>query len=171
MQGARGFSTRHDCKGDLGCESHLDIRLRGRPRCFRYVLHPARRTLYHRGEITLTNKNILIFKFLKSFMRILQQQNMCQIMASQQNSFLYTVSRLVSSRDIRRRGSEEEGGRLLHVTDPDPTVKPKHIPKPPILETLFYIHLIALFAILSMCWIDTLPGIGRVCSYWYIIEA
>ncbi|XP_016909938.1 uncharacterized protein LOC107996417 [Apis cerana] len=90
-----------------------------------------------------------------------EQQNMCQIMASQQNSFLYTVSRLVSSRDIRRRGSEEEGGRLLHVTDPDPTVKPKHIPKPPILETLFYIHLIALFAILSMCWIDTLPGIGR----------
>lgn len=90
-----------------------------------------------------------------------EQQNMCQIMASQQNSFLYTVSRLVSSRDIRRRGSEEEGGRLLHVTDPDPTVKPKHIPKPPILETLFCIHLIALFAILSMCWIDTLPGIGR----------
>ena len=102
---------------------------------------------------------------------MLQQQNMCQIMASQQNSFLYTVSRLVSSRDIRRRGSEEEGGRLLHVTDPDPTVKPKHIPKPPILETLFYIHLIALFAILSMCWIDTLPGIGRVCSYWYIIRS
>lgn len=95
---------------------------------------------------------------------LLQQQNMCQIMASQQNSFLYTVSRLVSSRDIRRRGSEEEGGRLLHVTDPDPTIKPKHIPKPPILETLFYIHLIAFFAILSMCWIDTLPGIGRVCS-------
>ncbi|XP_076300500.1 uncharacterized protein LOC143218859 [Lasioglossum baleicum] len=89
-----------------------------------------------------------------------EQQNMCQI-ASQQNSFLYTVSRLVSSRDIRRRGSEEEGGRLLHVTDPDPTVKPKHIPKPPILETLFYIHLIAFFAILSMCWLDTLPGIGR----------
>ncbi|XP_048269299.1 uncharacterized protein LOC126925938 [Bombus affinis] len=90
-----------------------------------------------------------------------EQQNMCQIMASQQNSFLYTVSRLVSSRDIRRRGSEEEGGRLLHVTDPDPTIKPKHIPKPPILETLFYIHLIAFFAILSMSWIDTLPGIGR----------
>ncbi|XP_053984953.1 uncharacterized protein LOC128879646 isoform X1 [Hylaeus volcanicus] len=90
-----------------------------------------------------------------------EQQNMCQIMASQQNSFLYTVSRLVSSRDIRRRGSEEEGGRLLHVTDPDPTVRPKHIPKPPILETLVYIHVIALFAILTMCWIDTLPGIGR----------
>ncbi|CAL7942139.1 unnamed protein product [Xylocopa violacea] len=90
-----------------------------------------------------------------------EQQNMCQIMASQQNSFLYTVSRLVSSRDIRRRGSEEEGGRLLHVTDPDPTVKPKHIPKPPVLETLFYIHLIAFFAIVSMSWIDTLPGIGR----------
>ncbi|XP_017881155.1 uncharacterized protein LOC108625569 [Ceratina calcarata] len=90
-----------------------------------------------------------------------EQQNMCQIMASQQSSFLYTVSRLVSSRDIRRRGSEEEGGRLLHVTDPDPTVKPKQIPKPPILETLFYIHLIAFFAILSMTWIDTLPGIGR----------
>ncbi|XP_031830326.1 uncharacterized protein LOC116426027 isoform X2 [Nomia melanderi] len=90
-----------------------------------------------------------------------EQQNMCQIVASQQSSFLYTVSRLVSSRDIRRRGSEEEGGRLLHVTDPDPTIKPKHIPKPPILETLFYIHLIAFFAILSMCWLDTLPGIGR----------
>ncbi|XP_078042581.1 uncharacterized protein LOC144472966 isoform X2 [Augochlora pura] len=90
-----------------------------------------------------------------------EQQNMCQIVASQQNSFLYTVSRLVSSRDIRRRGSEEEGGRLLHVTDPDPTVKPKHIPKPPILETLFYIHSIAFFAILSLCWLDTLPGIGR----------
>ncbi|XP_076237116.1 uncharacterized protein LOC143180940 [Calliopsis andreniformis] len=92
---------------------------------------------------------------------ITEQQNMCQIMANQQNSFLYTVSRLVSSRDIRRRGSEEEGGRLLHVTDPDPTIKPKHIPKPPILETLFYIHLIAFFGILTMCWIDTLPGIGR----------
>ena len=90
-----------------------------------------------------------------------EQQNMCQIMANQQNSFLYTVSRLVSSRDIRRRGSDEEGGRLLHVTDPDPTIKPKHIPKPPILETLFYIHAIAFFAILTMCWIDTLPGIGR----------
>lgn len=90
-----------------------------------------------------------------------EQQNMCQIMANQQNSFLYTVSRLVSSRDIRRRGSDEEGGRLLHVTDPDPTIKPKHIPKPPILETLYYIHAIAFFAILTMCWIDTLPGIGR----------
>lgn len=101
-----------------------------------------------------TKKKIMFFMF--------QQQNMCQIMASQQNSFLYTVSRLVSSRDIRRRSSEEEGGRLLHVTDPDPTIKPKHIPKPPILETLFYIHLIAFFAILSMSWIDTLPGIGRV---------
>ncbi|XP_043260048.1 uncharacterized protein LOC122401764 isoform X2 [Colletes gigas] len=89
------------------------------------------------------------------------EQNMCQLMASQQNSFLYTVSRLVSSRDIRRRGSDEEGGRLLHVTDPDPTIRPKHIPKPPILETLFYIHMIAFFAILTMCWIDTLPGIGR----------
>lgn len=91
-----------------------------------------------------------------------QQQNMCHVMASQQNSFLYTVSRLVSSRDIRRRGSEEEGGRLFHVTDPDPTVKPKHFPKPPILETLFYIHLITFFAILTMSWVDTLPGIGRV---------
>nr|XP_012135690.1 PREDICTED: uncharacterized protein LOC100879956 [Megachile rotundata]XP_012135691.1 PREDICTED: uncharacterized protein LOC100879956 [Megachile rotundata]XP_012135692.1 PREDICTED: uncharacterized protein LOC100879956 [Megachile rotundata]XP_012135693.1 PREDICTED: uncharacterized protein LOC100879956 [Megachile rotundata]XP_012135694.1 PREDICTED: uncharacterized protein LOC100879956 [Megachile rotundata]XP_012135695.1 PREDICTED: uncharacterized protein LOC100879956 [Megachile rotundata]XP_01 len=90
-----------------------------------------------------------------------EQQNMCHVMANQQNSFLYTVSRLVSSRDIRRRGSEEEGGRLLHVTDPDPTIKPKHFPKPPILETLFYIHLIAFFAILTMCWLDTLPGIGR----------
>ncbi|XP_076631780.1 uncharacterized protein LOC143346945 isoform X2 [Colletes latitarsis] len=89
------------------------------------------------------------------------EQNMCQLMASQQNSFLYTVSRLVSSRDIRRRGSDEEGGRLLHVTDPDPTIRPKHIPKPPILETLFYIHMIAFFAILTMCWVDTLPGIGR----------
>lgn len=100
--------------------------------------------------------------FLDSISLLFQQQNMCQIMASQQNSFLYTVSRLVSSRDIRRRGSEEEGGRLLHVTDPDPTIKPKHIPKPPILETLFHIHLIPLFGILAFCWIDTLPGVGRV---------
>lgn len=90
-----------------------------------------------------------------------EQQNVCQIMAGQHSSFLYTVSRLVSSRDIRRRGSEEEGGRLLHVTDPDPTIKPKHFPKPPILETLFYVHLITFFAILTLCWIDTLPGIGR----------
>ncbi|KAG7212621.1 hypothetical protein KM043_012910 [Ampulex compressa] len=90
-----------------------------------------------------------------------EQQNLCQVMTSQQNSFLYTVSRLVSSRDIRRRGSEEEGGRLLHVTDPDPTIRPKHFPKPPILQTLFYIHVIAFFAVLTLCWLDTLPGIGR----------
>ncbi|CAK9818702.1 hypothetical protein ANTQUA_LOCUS9907 [Anthophora quadrimaculata] len=102
----------------------------------------------------------MFFTLLEGYY-ITEQQNMCQIVASQQNSFLYTVSRLVSSRDIRRRGSEEEGGRLLHVTDPDPTIKPKHIPKPPVLETLFYIHLIVLFAVLSMCWIDTVPGIGR----------
>ncbi|XP_047351902.1 uncharacterized protein LOC124949974 isoform X1 [Vespa velutina] len=89
------------------------------------------------------------------------QQNICQLLTTQPSSFLYTVSRLVSSRDIRRRGSEEEGGRLLHVTDPDPTIKPKNYPKPPILQTLFHIHAIAFFAILTLCWLDTLPGIGR----------
>ncbi|XP_020289576.1 uncharacterized protein LOC109857556 isoform X3 [Pseudomyrmex gracilis] len=89
------------------------------------------------------------------------QQNVCQMLTTQHNSFLYTVSRLVSSRDIRRRGSEEEGGRLLHVTDPDPTIKPKSYPKPPVMQTLFYIHVIAFFAILTLCWLDTLPGIGR----------
>lgn len=91
-----------------------------------------------------------------------QQQNVCQMLTTQHSSFLYTVSRLVSSRDIRRRGSEEEGGRLLHVTDPDPTIKPKSYPKPPVMQTLFYIHVIALFIILTFCWLDTLPGIGRV---------
>lgn len=91
-----------------------------------------------------------------------QQQNVCQMLTTQHSSFLYTVSRLVSSRDIRRRGSEEEGGRLLHVTDPDPTIKPKSYPKPPVMQTLFYIHVIAFFAILTLCWLDTLPGIGRV---------
>ncbi|XP_025261758.1 uncharacterized protein LOC105258715 isoform X1 [Camponotus floridanus] len=89
------------------------------------------------------------------------QQNVCHMLTTQHNSFLYTVSRLVSSRDIRRRGSEEEGGRLLHVTDPDPTIKPKSYPKPPVMQTLFYIHVIAFFAILTFCWLDTLPGIGR----------
>ncbi|XP_014486086.1 PREDICTED: uncharacterized protein LOC106750328 isoform X2 [Dinoponera quadriceps] len=89
------------------------------------------------------------------------QQNVCQMLTTQHNSFLYTVSRLVSSRDIRRRGSEEEGGRLLHVTDPDPTIKPKSYPKPPILQTLFYIHVIAFFAVLAVCWLDTVPGFGR----------
>ncbi|XP_032667239.1 uncharacterized protein LOC116842314 isoform X1 [Odontomachus brunneus] len=89
------------------------------------------------------------------------QQNVCQMLTTQHNSFLYTVSRLVSSRDIRRRGSEEEGGRLLHVTDPDPTIKPKNYPKPPVLRTLFYIHVIAFFAILAVCWLDTVPGFGR----------
>lgn len=91
-----------------------------------------------------------------------QQQSVCHMLTTQHNSFLYTVSRLVSSRDIRRRGSEEEGGRLLHVTDPDPTIKPKSYPKPPVMQTLFYIHVIAFFAILTFCWLDTLPGIGRV---------
>jgi len=91
-----------------------------------------------------------------------QQQNVCQMLTTQHSSFLYTVSRLVSSRDIRRRGSEEEGGRLLHVTDPDPTIKPKSYPKPPVMQTLFYIHVIAFFAILTLCWVDTLPGVGRV---------
>ncbi|XP_066600836.1 uncharacterized protein [Prorops nasuta] len=89
------------------------------------------------------------------------QQNMVQLLTTQNNAFLYTVSRLVSSRDIRRRGSEEEGGRLLHVTDPDPTIKPKTFPKPPVIQTLFFIHIIAFFAILTLCWVDTLPGIGR----------
>jgi len=84
------------------------------------------------------------------------------MLTTQHSSFLYTVSRLVSSRDIRRRGSEEEGGRLLHVTDPDPTIKPKSYPKPPVMQTLFYIHVIAFFAILTLCWVDTLPGVGRV---------
>lgn len=91
-----------------------------------------------------------------------QQQNVCQMLTTQHSSFLYTVSRLVSSRDIRRRGSEDEGGRLLHVTDPDPTIKPKSYPKPPVMQTLFYIHVIAFFAILTLCWLDTLPGVGRV---------
>jgi hypothetical protein len=86
------------------------------------------------------------------------------MLSAQHSSFLYTVSRLVSSRDIRRRGSEEEGGRLLHVTDPDPTIKPKIYPKPPVMQTLFYIHVIAFFAILTLCWLDTLPGVGRVSS-------
>ncbi|XP_043271534.1 uncharacterized protein [Venturia canescens] len=89
------------------------------------------------------------------------QQNVCQLLTTQQNSFLYTVSRLVSSRDIRRRGSEDEGGRLLHVTDPDPTIKPKNFPKPPVLQTVFYIHAVSFAMILGVCWIDTLPGIGR----------
>ncbi|XP_012270816.1 uncharacterized protein LOC105694572 isoform X2 [Orussus abietinus] len=87
--------------------------------------------------------------------------NVCQLLTTQNNSFLYTVSRLVSSRDIRRRGSEEEGGRLLHVTDPDPTIKPKNFPKPPILKTLLYVHAIAFVVVLAFSWLDTLPGIGR----------
>lgn len=94
----------------------------------------------------------------------LQQQNVCRLLTTQHNSFLYTVSRLVSSRDIRRRGSEEEGGRLLHVTDPDPTIKQKQFPKPPILRTLLHIHAITFLVILTFSWIDTLPGIGRVSS-------
>ncbi|KAK0167197.1 hypothetical protein PV327_004626 [Microctonus hyperodae] len=89
------------------------------------------------------------------------QQNVCRLLTTQHNSFLYTVSRLVSSRDIRRRGSEEEGGRLLHVTDPDPTIKQKQYPKPPILRTLLHIHAITFLVILTFSWIDTLPGIGR----------
>ncbi|XP_011306437.1 uncharacterized protein [Fopius arisanus] len=89
------------------------------------------------------------------------QQNICRLSTTQQNSFLYTVSRLVSSRDIRRRGSEEEGGRLLHVTDPDPTIKQKHFPKPPVLNSLLQIHALALLVIIGFSWIDTLPGIGR----------
>ncbi|XP_034941222.1 uncharacterized protein [Chelonus insularis] len=89
------------------------------------------------------------------------QQSACRLLTTQHNSFLYTVSRLVSSRDIRRRGSEEEGGRLLHVTDPDPTIKQKQLPKPPIIRTLFHIHLISFLIILVFYWIDTLPGIGR----------
>lgn len=84
------------------------------------------------------------------------------MLSMQSNSFLYTVSRLVSSRDIRRRGSEEEGGRLLHVTDPDPTIKQKHYPKPPVLKTLFHIHAVAFIVILAFSWIDIVPGIGRV---------
>jgi len=104
--------------------------------------------------VSVERMTFVIFRF--------QQQNMCQMMTTQHNSFLYTVSRLVSSRDIRRRGSEEEGGRLLHVTDPDPTIKPKSYPKPPVMQTLFYIHVIAFFAILTFCWLDTLPGVGRV---------
>ncbi|KAF7987645.1 hypothetical protein HCN44_003508 [Aphidius gifuensis] len=89
------------------------------------------------------------------------QRNNCRMLSIQNNSFLYTVSRLVSSRDIRRRGSEEEGGRLLHVTDPDPTIKQKHYPKPPVLKTLFHIHVVAFIVILAFSWIDTVPGIGR----------
>ncbi|XP_074097035.1 uncharacterized protein LOC141526128 [Cotesia typhae] len=89
------------------------------------------------------------------------QQSVCRLLTTQHNSFLYTVSRLVSSRDIRRRGSEEEGGRLLHVTDPDPTIKQKHLPKPPILRTLFHIHAISFIVVLAFIWVDTLPGIGR----------
>ncbi|XP_048516158.1 uncharacterized protein LOC105691561 isoform X2 [Athalia rosae] len=88
-------------------------------------------------------------------------QNICPLLTTQNNSFLYTVSRLVSSRDIRRRGSEEEGGRLLHVTDPDPNIRPKNFPKPPILPTLLYIHLISLAIVLALSWMDTLPGVGR----------
>ncbi|KAH0550435.1 uncharacterized protein LOC123261151 isoform X2 [Cotesia glomerata] len=88
-------------------------------------------------------------------------QSVCRLLTTQHNSFLYTVSRLVSSRDIRRRGSEEEGGRLLHVTDPDPTIKQKHLPKPPILRTLFHIHAISFIVVLAFIWVDTLPGIGR----------
>jgi len=105
---------------------------------------------------------ILIFSLTFESPFRLQQQNVCHMLTTQHSSFLYTVSRLVSSRDIRRRGSEEEGGRLLHVTDPDPTIKPKTYPKPPVMQTLFYIHVIAFFAILTLCWLDTLPGIGRV---------
>lgn len=78
------------------------------------------------------------------------------------SNFLQTVSRLVSSRDVRRRTNVEDGGRLLHVTDPDPTIKPKTFPKPPILETLLYIHIVTFIVILLFTWIDTLPGIGRV---------
>ncbi|XP_015601302.1 uncharacterized protein LOC107270636 isoform X2 [Cephus cinctus] len=88
-------------------------------------------------------------------------QNVCQLLTTQNNSFLYTVSRLVSSRDIRRRGSEEEGGRLLHVTDPDPSIKPKTYPKPPIMRTLFHMHVITFLVILAFSWLDILPGIGR----------
>ncbi|XP_046424130.1 uncharacterized protein LOC124181530 [Neodiprion fabricii] len=88
-------------------------------------------------------------------------QNISPLMTTQNNSFLYTVSRLVSSRDIRRRGSEEEGGRLLHVTDPDPNIKPKNFPKPPILQTLLYIHLTSMVIVVALSWMDTLPGVGR----------
>ena len=90
------------------------------------------------------------------------KQNTNPLLPTNHSNFLHTVSRLVSSRDIRRRGNEEDGGRLLHVTDPDPSIKPKSYPKPPVLRSLLDIHIITFFTILAFTWIDLLPGIGRV---------
>ncbi|XP_051163407.1 uncharacterized protein LOC127282886 [Leptopilina boulardi] len=93
--------------------------------------------------------------------RLFTTGNTGPLLPTNHSNFLQTVSRLVSSRDVRRRTNVEDGGRLLHVTDPDPTIKPKTFPKPPILETLLYIHIVTFIVILLFTWIDTLPGIGR----------
>ena len=97
------------------------------------------------------------FVSIPNFKILLLQNN--PLLPTSNSNFLHTVSRLVSSRDIRRRGTEE--GRLLHC-NPDPTIKPKSYPKPPVLRTLLNIHIITFITIVAFTWIDILPGIGRV---------
>jgi len=72
-------------EGLLGSSGCLDVRLRGRPRCLRHVLHHARATLHHHGNL-LQSFN-LVFRFDEPLSQ-----------SSFYPHFLSTISRFSSNR-------------------------------------------------------------------------